>query len=177
MYSYVTKGIAAAQAGKIDSADQTWRAAYQIIKTNCYAVSERAQDIVASLEQGKPQHALDNFGTNDLHSMYVDIGADKPYLKGIAAFKRGDFSTARTELQGAIRLSDKFLGQSLFPQADFALGVALYASGKRSEAVRQWRLTLSDRWPAVPAADLSGPDAVWLAALELYGIYRVPPLS
>jgi tetratricopeptide (TPR) repeat protein len=177
MYSYMTKGINEAQAGKIDLADQTWRAAYQVIKTDCYAVYPWAQDIVASLEQGKPQRALDNFGTNDLHSMYVDIGADKPYLKGLAAFKRGDFPTAATEFQDAIRLSDKALGQSRFPQADFALGVAFFASDKRAEAVRQWRLTLSDRWPAVPQADLDGPDGVWLAALELYAAYRVPPLG
>lgn len=167
MYAFMTKGTTEAQAGNESGADQTWRAAYEFYKDHC-SIPEWAANLVPLVKAGKVQQAFQLFDQDYLMPMYWDVGADKPYYKASAAAKHGDFDTAVRGFQEALEISAKSLGQSRFPEADFMLGMALYGQGKRAEAVRQWRVTLSDSWPAVPEADVSGPDAIWLAALQLY---------
>jgi TolA-binding protein len=177
MYAYMIKGMTEAQNGKLDAADQTWSAAYQFMKEHCYRGSEWGRSLVPLIQNGKVQQAFDLFPDDNLMSMYGDVGADKPYERGLVAAKHGDFPTSAKEFQEATEVSAQYLGQSRFPDADFMLGMALYAQGKHTAAVRQWRLTLSDRSPAVPNADWSGPDQIWLSALQLYATQRVPPFS
>jgi len=177
MYAYLAKGIEQAQAHKLDLAEQTWRTAYRVLEAGCYAAPESAHELVASIEHGNVHHAFAGFSTDQLMPMYKDIGADKPYAQGIAAAQAGNFPAAVSALQTAIRISDKAYSKMTFPRADFALGMALIAEGKRDAAVTQWRLVLSDMWPAVPEADFAGPDALWLAALELYAKQRTSPFN
>jgi hypothetical protein len=176
MYSYMTKGRDEAQGGNLHAADQTWRAAYQFMKTHCY-LPGWALNIVPLIREGKVQQAFQIFTDDNLMPTYKDVGADKPYDRGLAAAKRGDFATSASEFRNAIKVSANSMGPSRFPEADFMLGMALCAQGRHTEAVRQWQLTLSDRWPAVPEADFSGPDPIWTSALQLYATQRTPPFS
>jgi len=176
MYSYMTAGIAQAQGGSLSAADQTWRAAYDYWTKYCYPDAPNwVNHVVRLIRGGKVQEAFQTF-PGIVAPMYSDAGADTSYKNGLNAGQRGEFKIAADEFRNAIQIVSKYSGKSCCPDADFMLGMALYGQGKRADATRQWRLTLSDSYPAVPEPEASGPDGFWLSALQLYATQRVPPL-
>ncbi|MBV8172419.1 MAG: hypothetical protein JO219_10875 [Candidatus Eremiobacteraeota bacterium] len=173
--AYQDQGIDQAQHGKIDAAIGTWHTAYRYLQGHCYPDSpDYVQPLLAMIEAGDMRGAFAHFHSYSELPMYQDIGAAKPFAAGVDAGTRGNYTAAAEQFRNALHIDQKAYGRGHFPDADFMLGLALYAQGKHADATRQWALALGDYQPAYPP-DGSGPDGLWLVALALYEKKSQPP--
>ncbi len=177
MLSYMMQGIKDSTAGHAAAADQTWLAAYNYAREHCYPLDADGANKLLLNGEARQATVAYRQSLRVLLPQYQSTGLDKPFTTGLDAAQAGNFSAAASAFHEVLRLAKTYPQVIDYPDADFMLGVAMFAQGDHARAVEQWRATLTDRGPAEPEQENFGPDQPWLWALQLYVTLRPQPNS
>jgi len=173
LFAFQAEAISQYKAGQLHATNHTWRQALDYARAHCWQSVLSTGDHL--LSQGQARKAFVAYAGR-LHSYdllpggYSDLGAVEPFERGLEAGAAGDFSGAIAAFRSAIGkvAADPGMRDAGFPEADFMLGVSLFAEGQRAQAVQQWRQALLHTGPPFPEEENFGPPSAWVSALNFY---------